>query len=146
MSNLEVERKFLVNVKYFDFIKENSSKHFKIRQGYFNKNVRVRITDEVCTLTVKSSPNLVRKEYEYPIPIADALDMYENIVTKQIVKTRYLLRYGGDWEIDVYYHEDGEIKMILAEIELDSWDQEVILPFWVGDEVTDQKKFYNCNL
>ena len=39
-----------------------------------------------------------------------------------------------------------DIILALVEVELERADEEVILPYWCGKEVTNNKKYYNYNL
>jgi adenylate cyclase len=48
------------------------------------------------------------------------------------------------WEIDEF---SGDNKgLILAEIELTDEDQTFEKPAWIGDEVSDDIRYYNSNL
>ena len=152
----EIERKFIVNEHFsaepgFSY---GNSIHFcskYITQGYFDKgDIRIRIinryTDPIALLTIKSKRDgISRYEFEYEIPIEDAHHMMELFCEYAIEKTRYLVKEEGKkWEIDVF-HGDNE-GLILAEIELDSEDDEIVLPYFVGEEVTHDKRYYNKEL
>lgn len=41
---------------------------------------------------------------------------------------------------------DENEGLIIAEVELASEDQELRKPHWVGNEITDDSRFYNANL
>ena len=62
-----------------------------------------------------------------------------------ISKTRHVVIFGGmKWEIDEFHGaNDG---LVVAEIELDSEDQQFSRPDWVDREVTDDPKYFNSNL
>ena len=152
---IEIERKFLVDnfpfQKYSDSIYYSSA---NITQGYFkNKEVRIRIIsyglyelDIKSFLTIKSKrTGISRYEFEYEIPDEDADFMIEKLCENTVVKNRYTCKERkDDWEIDIF---DGDNKgLILAEIELDSEDQEVRLPEWIGKEVTNDERYYNSYL
>ena len=51
---------------------------------------------------------------------------------------------GHEWEIDVF-SSDNE-GLIVAEVELDSIDEKFSLPDWVGDEVSNDPRYYNVCL
>ena len=51
---------------------------------------------------------------------------------------------GKVWEIDAF-HDDNE-GLVVAEIELTSETESIILPAWVTKEVTGDPKYYNSNL
>ena len=48
------------------------------------------------------------------------------------------------WEVDEFLGANA--GLVLAEIELTAEDQPFARPDWVGDEVTDDARYYNANL
>ena len=143
---LEIERKFLVTNDSW-----RSAKGVFFRQGYLNRdanrNVRVRIAEDKAYLTIKgASQGAVRVEYEYEIPTSDAAAMLNNLCERPLIeKRRHTVEFKGHvWEVDEFF---GENKgLIIAEVELAREDEELIKPSWIGEEVTDQAKYYNANL
>jgi len=98
-------------------------------------------------LTVKGeNKGMVRSEFEYPIPLADAMLMLEELCVQPFIdKIRYSVNFrGADWTVDVL--EGDNAGLTIAEIELASEDQNIILPPWAGAEVTDDPKYYNSSL
>lgn len=150
---LEIERKFIVNEYPFINTHENSIYycHTNIIQGYFEDGItRVRITskshygeDSRAFLTIKSKrTGFSRHEFEYEIPVGDAEHMIELFCDNIVRKVRYTFKEEGKiWEIDVF-EEDNE-GLILGEIELKSVNEDITLPFFVGKEVTGDKRYYN---
>ena len=144
----EIERKFLVcNSNWQSSIAET----LRIKQGYIAVNercaIRIRIANTQATLNIKSAGlDIARKEYEYPIPIADAEEMLELFCPDQYIeKTRYRVNHEtGAWEVDVF--EGLNKGLVVAEIELESAQQSVSLPDWVGTEVSGDAKYLNNNL
>jgi adenylate cyclase len=62
-----------------------------------------------------------------------------------IEKWRYLIDYAGhSWEVDEFLAENA--GLVIAELELDSEDEQFEHPPWLGEEVTDQERFYNVRL
>ena len=62
-----------------------------------------------------------------------------------IEKRRYRVEYGGlIWEVDEFYGDNA--GLIVAEVELESAQQSFEKPSWVGNEVTDDPRYYNANL
>ena len=107
----------------------------------------MRITGESANLNVKSrQKGTTRLEYEYPIALADAEEMMEQLVEPgAIEKRRHLIPDGGlVWEIDEFFGENA--GLIVAEIELQSADQPIPSPAWLGAEVTDDERYYNVYL
>lgn len=142
---LEIERKFLVVGDSW-----KSGHGSLIRQGYLSCNpagiVRVRVSEDSAWITVKSTTTgTTRKEFEYPIPVADAAEMLAICKCPVIEKTRrYIQHAGRSWEIDEFHGENA--GLVVAEIELKSEGDVVDLPPWVGAEVTNDSRYYNSNL
>ena len=62
-----------------------------------------------------------------------------------IEKIRYLIHVGDHlYEVDEF--EGANAGLIIAEVELDSEDEEFIKPSWLGQEVTGDPKYYNAQL
>lgn len=144
----EIERKFLVTDSSY---RDMASAERHIVQGYLSRDpratVRVRIADGRAWLTVKGrNDGAVRDEWEYEIPVSDARDMLGRCAAGRVIeKTRYIVDYGGrSWEVDEF---GGELSgLTVAEIELDSADEQPELPPFVGDEVTGDPRYYNSAL
>ncbi|MCP4186007.1 MAG: CYTH domain-containing protein [Gammaproteobacteria bacterium] len=145
----EIERKFLIDLEQVEL----PSNGTEIKQGYFpvSKNVRtvvrVRIIGDEAYLTIKGENiGSVRSEFEYSIPVDEALEMLGNFCQKPFIeKTRFEIPNGRHvWEIDVF-HGDNE-GLVVAEIELNEESDEFDLPDWVSGEVTSDPKYYNSNL
>lgn len=144
---LEIERKFLVTSDDYRHL----AAPVKYMQGYIcierDRLVRVRIAGETAYIGVKIKiSNLVRKEYEYKIPIADAEEMLrDSCKIGCIEKERYTFPHEGNiWEVDVF-HGDNE-GLVVAEIEIPNEDTEFEKPSWVGEEVTFDDRYLNANL
>ncbi|QLE50166.1 CYTH domain-containing protein [Nostoc sp. C057] len=143
----EIERKFLVKGDSWRGLVEGSV----YRQGYIATQdkvaVRIRIVGEKSYLTIKGpSIKYSRLEFEYPIPVEDAQEMLEALCERPFIeKIRYKIQLGGlIWEIDEF---DGVNKgLILAEVELTNENQEIELPSWIGQEVSDDSRYFNSNL
>lgn len=143
----EIERKFLVTGS--DWKKDAWA--VKCRQGYVCLNeeatVRVRIKGDRGYLTIKGkSVGISRNEYEYEIPVQDAVEMLEDLCEKPLIeKLRYTIRYKGFvWEVDEFAGENA--GLVIAEIELADEAEEFIRPDWVGQEVSGDHRYYNVSL
>ncbi len=144
---LEIERKFLLK-KLPPTLK---SKGVLIKQGYIKNHkasvVRVRRLDNKGFLTIKGETlDGVCPEYEYGIPSQDADQLLDFFCRKPLIeKKRYQIENAGSqWIIDEFYNENK--GLIIAEIELDSRDQEFEIPDWVDKEVTGDPKYFNASL
>ena len=144
---VEIERKFLL--KNEDWRSEVRSKT-TIKQGYLNsekeRTVRIRVRNDKGYLTVKGeNKNATRQEFEYEIPVEDAESMLLLCQKPIIEKIRSLITVEGKtWEIDDFGGENQ--GLILAEIELEYEDEQFIIPSWIGEEVTDDPRYFNSSL
>ncbi len=143
----EIERKFLVTGD--GWRQDATSTSF--RQGYLStvkeRTVRVRSAGDGGWLTIKGiTVGASRTEFEYAIPVADADAMLDELCERPIIeKTRHVVKVDGmTWEIDEFRGENE--GLVIAEVELDSADEEFASPDWLGDEVTDDPRYFNANL
>ncbi|HER34212.1 MAG: CYTH domain-containing protein [Halothiobacillaceae bacterium] len=144
----EIERKFLLATEAW---RDEVERAERMVQGYLNDqgpvSVRARIAGSRAWLNIKSRTlGVSRDEFEYEIPLADAERMLDCLTTGPVIdKTRHLVRHGDHlWEIDEFHGEnDG---LIVAEVELDHVDETVERPAWLGEEVSDQARYYNVSL
>jgi len=147
---IEIERKFVVH--------DDGWRQFEIgcapiEQGYFARTplvkARVRIYGDNGYVTLKSANaagSLSRQEFEYKIPKADAEEMLRQFsMESPIRKVRYDVPFEGNiWTVDVF--QGANAGLVLAEVELESADQSITLPPWVGDEVTSDPRYENSSL
>ena len=148
---MEIERKYLVTS---DCYKEMAVARYHIIQGYISREktgiVRVRITDDKAYLTIKGKPavgHFARYEWEKEIDVKEAEELMKLCQGTIIDKTRWIvpaMEEGLKWEVDEFHgkHEG----LVVAEIELESEDQIVALPAFIGKEVTDDPQYYNANM
>jgi CYTH domain-containing protein len=143
---VEIERKFTVKADIW----RPTTPGIAYSQGYISQSargiVRVRIAGDKGYLTVKgAAQGISRLEYEYEIPIGDAEEMLQTFCRERIIKTRYQeICDGVTWEIDVFAGENR--GLIVAEVELESADQAILLPEWVDQDVSNDPRYYNNNL
>ncbi len=146
---IEIERKFLVTsdaYKVLAFAKN------QIAQGYLNSNpertVRVRIKGEKGFLTIKGKGNhsgMSRFEWEKEIPVAEAKALLDLCESGVISKMRFEVKVGQHvFEVDEFYGENS--GLIMAEVELGSETESFEKPTWIGEEVTNDERFYNAFL
>ena len=146
---IEIERKFLVTsdaYKVLAFAKN------QIAQGYLNSNpertVRVRIKGEKGFLTIKGKGNhsgMSRFEWEKEIPVAEAKVLLDLCESGVISKMRFEVKVGQHvFEVDEFYGENS--GLIMAEVELGSETESFEKPSWIGEEVTNDERFYNAFL
>ncbi len=145
---IEIERKYLVNKEKWNKVSK-PEKHF-YRQGYLltepDKTIRVRVTDTHGYITIKGhSIGISRTEFEYEIPQKDAIQLLDNFTKSVIAKVRYKITYKNKlWEVDEFLEDN--LGLIIAEIELKNENEKYELPDWVGQDVTNDERFYNSFL
>ena len=146
---IEIERKFLV---VSDAYKKEAFSQKRIIQGYLSSNpersVRVRIKENKAYITVKGISNdsgMSRFEWEKEIPVDEAKNLLLLCEKGIIDKTRFEVKAGDHtFEIDEFYGENEGLEM--AEIELNSETEFFEKPNWLGEEVTNDKRYYNSYL
>ncbi|MGF7138747.1 CYTH domain-containing protein [Roseimarinus sediminis] len=142
----EIERKFLIDVKDWNF----EGTPVKMKQAYLSvdpgKVIRVRMAGNRAMLTIKGNLHgISRDEFEYEIPFDDVVQLMELREGAVVEKTRYLLDLNGKtWEIDVFEGENA--GLVVAEIELESEMEAFEKPGWIGDEVSTDVRYYNFSL
>ena len=108
---------------------------------------RVRIADDKATIALKSRRmGMVRTEFEYEIPCADAEEILRTMCDGNVLnKVRhFVIHKDATWQVDVY---DDILKgIVIAEIELTQPDQVLQIPDWVGAEVTDDPRYRKVNM
>lgn len=146
---LEIERKFLVKS---DQYKTLSFTKNQIAQGYLNshpeRTVRIRIKGESGFLTIKGKGNetgVSRFEWETEIPLIEAKHLIQLCEKGVIDKIRYEVQSGNHvFEVDEFFGENE--GLVIAEIELKSEDESFEKPDWLGNEVTNNERYYNAYL
>ncbi|MEW5676671.1 CYTH domain-containing protein [Flavobacterium enshiense] len=145
----EIERKFLVVSD--DFIRE-AHKQNRIVQGYLNsdpeRTVRIRIKGNQGFLTIKGKSNhsgTSRLEWEKEITVAEAEILLPLCEKGSIDKIRYEIPLGEHtYEVDVFFGDNE--GLVMAEIELSEENESFEKPYWLGQEVTNDERYYNAYL
>lgn len=157
---IEIERKYLINLEKLGRVDLMAASPKQYTQVYLSVKPAVRVTCrksfsqdgtisplfDKAWLTVKSAGSLSRQEFEYDIPVEDGLKMLP-LSDFKITKTRYRVpTVGSDhvWEIDQYTGKHAGLWT--AEIELKHESEEVLLPEWIGQEVTYDSRYSNVNI
>ena len=151
-TDREIERKYLLRALPAAVAGAPS---VEIDQGYLpgeRINERVRRTRGADGLryyrTIKAGAGIDRLEIE-----EETTDLFFSTVWPltrgcRVRKRRYFIQEGElTWEIDEFLDRDG---LWLAELELDSAEQTVLIPVWLRDaverEVTDDPRYTNHSL
>lgn len=149
VNMIEIERKFLVQSEAF---KTEAFNSYTIKQGFLNshkeRTVRVRLKDGKGYLTIKgksTSNGLSRFEWEKEISKTEAEHLLKLCEAGIINKIRYEVKCGNHtFEIDEFFGENE--GLIIAEVELNSEEENFEKPNWLGKEVTGNVKYYNSQL
>ena len=147
--NNEIERKYLV--KDTSFLKENFISE-KIIQGYLSVDpdrvVRIRVKGEKGFITIKgksSDSGTTRLEWEKEIAVDEVLTLLPLCLPGVINKTRFLVPFQNqNFEVDIFYGENE--GLVVAELELENENQAINKPDWLGEEVTQDSRYYNAYL
>ena len=147
-SPVEIERKFLVANNEW---RQLAVRSVSIRDGliaiYKDRKVRVRIAEDIATIAIKGPRiGIGRPEFEYEIPMDDAERMLSIICQDDILEKQlfFVEDAGATWQVDVY---GGILQgVIIAEVELKQESQELILPRWIGKEVTGDSFYKKVNM
>ncbi len=144
----EIERKFLVISSGW---KNSVKRQEDFCQGYLANNdacsVRVRVNGDNAKLNIKSSTlGMSRYEYDYTIPVPDGHELLQKLCGKPLIeKIRNYVQYGRHtWEIDEFKGDNA--GLVVAEIELNAEDEVFERPEWLGQEVTDDARYYTVSL
>ncbi len=144
----EIERKFLLKN---DNWRSRASDAYRIVQFYLaagtDRSVRVRIRNgEKALLTLKfGADTRERDEFEYEVPLSDALEMRAFAMGSPIEKTRHLVPHGGYvFEVDEFHGAFG--GFVMAELETADTVRHPDLPEWLGREVTGNPAYTNASL
>lgn len=144
---IEIERKYLVKS---DEWKSSGVKKL-YQQGYLlidkTKTIRVRTIEDTAYLTIKgASSGISRSEFEYEIPVEDAKFMLANLCEKPIIE-KYRTKIELNeliWEVDEFVGDNT--GLIIAEVELKNEYQKIVLPDWIGKEVSGNRQYNNSYL
>ena len=147
-SRMEIERKFLLSGLPPTM---RDARREPIRQGYLaldgDTEVRVRITPECATLTIKSGRGGVRVEEEFALDARQAESLWQLTEGRRVQKVRRRVRLG-DTTIEVDEYGGALDGLVVAEVEFD--DEEAARSFerpsWFVRELTDDPRYSNRSL
>ena len=142
---MAVERKFLVQG---DDWRADVVRSIGMVQGYLagppaaRCSVRVRLAGSQAFLNIKSLANgLVRDEYEYPLPPADARRMLDTLAGDVVEKLRHHVVVDGYmFEVDEF--GAASAGLVVAEIELASVDAGFPRPRWAAFRLQRARKVW----
>jgi adenylate cyclase len=109
--------------------------------------IRVRIAGSTGYFTLKTQTiGISRDEFEVRIELEQAKRLLDQVCNQpQVEKMRSRIAIGDlVWEVDEFL--GSSLGLIIAEVELKAADQVVLLPDWVGEEVSSDRRYFNSYL
>jgi adenylate cyclase len=109
--------------------------------------IRVRIAGTTGYFTLKTQTiGISRDEFEVRIELEQAKRLLDQVCNQpQVEKMRSRIAIGDlVWEVDEFL--GSSLGLIIAEVELKSADQVVVVPDWVGEEVSSDRRYFNSYL
>lgn len=149
MTCLEIERKFLVTS---DAYKQLATHAIHIKQGYLSLSptctIRVRLWDDKGYLTVKSKNahgSIAHFEWEKELTLDEATPLFALCVSNIIEKTRWIVPIANEEDLFCEVDEFMGVNkgLVLAEVELKTPEQSFAKPSFLGEEVTNDERYYN---
>ena len=147
---MEVERKYLLAGRPDGLETAPAS---RIEQGYLaidpaGAEVRVRRRDEKTLMTIKSGIGLVRAEEEFAIDGERFERLWPLTEGRRVVKTRYLVPLEGGLTAEVDEYEGALEGLWTVEVEFadERAAHAFTAPAWMGEDVTDDKRYANRTL
>lgn len=150
----EIERKWLFNYEGCDvmylfehLLMKHADAMFEIKDFYFNDTTRLRNTEGVWEITVKSNGTLIRDEFNFQV-CNESIDF---IPAPMLRKQRYYMNFEGYdnyFEMNIFHDiwVPNNVPLILIEYEMSYPTPVKQLPIICGREVTEDSKYYGYNL
>lgn len=125
----------LINSKELQKIINSNKKNYACR-------IRRQDNNYIFTIKVRESPG-IRKEWEWGVGSEFKGYFHQNL--PRVSKIRYKLKIENYvWEIDEFLENNS--GLIIAEIELESLENDINLPSWAVEEITGEIKYLNSEL
>ena len=107
------------------------------------RSLRVRLTRDSATLALKGPrEGALRIEYEEPISVELAEQLLYLAEPNVVSKIRFpVVAEDRLWAVDKFL--DRNDGLTIAEVELTSLTEEIIVPSWCDMEVTTDERYYN---
>ena len=144
---IEIERRFLIKNNNWEKLINRKT---DIIQGYLSSYfdrwiVRIRSEDNLFKLTLKKHITKSKNfEFEYEIPRPDG-EMIISEIKDPIIKERFYLHFKEkEWMIDRFKGKNSPLE--IAEVELNTIDEQINLPSFLSAEITGLKEFSNFEL
>lgn len=139
---MEIERKFLVKeMPCLDGCEKS-----EIVQGYisFTPETRIRKRDNKYYLTIKGEGDVVREETEKEVSEKEGKELFSQVESKLIEKTRYLVNIGNyTAELDIYKSHLKGLVVVEVEFETEADANNFVPPLWFGEDISKNKEYRN---
>ncbi|MDB6454054.1 CYTH domain-containing protein [Falsirhodobacter sp. 20TX0035] len=140
---VEIERKFLIrNAGWRDGVRHSRHITDYLIAQFEGGKARMRLCDDTAMLTFKGNRRGTRRcEYHIPLAEPDARAMVRDLVTTPPIEKRRhdVVVAGLVWQVDEYV---GPLHgFVTTDAELPHEDHALVLPDWVGREITGDQRF-----
>lgn len=139
---MEIERKFLVKeMPCLDGCEKS-----EIVQGYISltPETRVRKRDNKYYLTIKGEGDVVREETEKEVSEKEGRELFSQVESRLIEKTRYLINIGKYIaELDIYKNHLEGLVVVEVEFETEADANNFVPPLWFGEDISKNKEYRN---
>lgn len=139
---MEIERKFLVKeMPCLDGCEKS-----EIVQGYISltPETRIRKRDNQYYLTIKGEGDVVREETESVVSEKEGKELFSQVESKLIEKTRYLINIGKYIaELDIYKNHLEGLVVVEVEFETEQEAENFTPPTWFGEDISKNKEYRN---
>lgn len=151
MNNLEIERKFLLNLEKIPYDFSKLTKKY-IEQGYVicKPEIRIRkIADEGYFMTIKGNTDdmSIRNEVEFRISEEAYNTLMAGEDIHKISKNRYFVNEENNvFEIDIFEGKLTGLACLEVEFKTKEEADSFVVPSWTEREVTEDTRYRNCRL
>ena len=139
---MEIERKFLVR----EMPHLEGCEKSEIVQGYISltPETRIRKRDNKYYLTIKGEGDVVREETEKEVSEKEGKELFSQVESKLIEKTRYLINIGRYIaELDIYKNHLEGLVVVEVEFETEADANNFVPPLWFGEDISKNKEYRN---
>lgn len=152
-NNVEVERKFLLDLNDLPADITLRADVFELVQTYINYSPEIRVrkvNDNYYYFTIKlpkDNIGLSREEIEFLITEEEYDELLEKQVGNTIYKTRYQFYEESNLiAVDVYSHDLTGLVVVEVEFENVNQSEGYNPPKWFGKEITSDLRYKNASL
>jgi CYTH domain-containing protein len=155
--SIEVDEKTKEIILLNPLIVFDQANNFNLNNEKWLSRLRIEKTGKVesAEITVKGPhAGIMKPEYNFNVNYKDAISIFnskQGLLCQRVEKVRNIVPSGDEntkWEIDVFSYPESVKGLILAEIEIPDIDYSIesIRPCWIGEDVSENPKYFNKNM